>query len=67
MAKVTVVLPRVQGPQRTSVSILGLVGLRVFSECLYVTRIQEFRDLGQGSHLKLRTMGRDPELKLPLL
>lgn len=62
------VLSGVQSPQRTSIYILGLVGLSVYSEWLYVIRIQESRNLetwGQGSNLEMRTMGRDPELKLP--
>ena len=35
--------------------------------CYRNTRIQEFRDLGEGSNLKMGTMGSDPGLKLPLL
>lgn len=47
-------------------SILGLVGLSVFSECL----LPEYKNpetWGQGSNLEMGTKGRDPELKLPTL
>lgn len=64
------VLPSLPSPQRTRDSILGLVGLSVFSEYLSVTRIPECRNLenwGQGSILQMGTMGKDPELKVLML
>lgn len=61
------VLAALPSPQRTGVSILGLVGLSVFLEYLSVSRIQECRNSetrGQRSILEMGTMGRDPELKV---
>lgn len=54
-------------PQRTSISLLGFVGTQCVLRlvvCYWNTRIQESRDLGQGSNLEMGTVGRDPELKL---